>query len=414
MGGGGMMGRRGLLAALAAAVMVAAFGLGGCDTTLREQIELHVEWAKQIQAEGIVYVDGNDGDDANPGTEDLPKKTIQNAIDLAAALMDEGEVHVAQGTYHVYETVVVKEGISLCGGFEATVWARNIDLYTTVLRGISVDTVIKAGQGVTPTTVIEGFTIEAALRDKVYCVLCDHGSPIIRYNNIDASAGSVDSIGIRCRYSSPVINANTINAGNGSAASWGIWSLHANTRIWNNEIYGEGDHLKFEAIIINENSNVYIQNNTIRVGTPDGSGHGIYNADSTCIVENNIFFSTDSSNGCAICEGADTPLMEELNNNDFYQCDSCYQNLAEPQLDFSGMIGYLTGKLDGLDGNVNNDPEFEDQSGDPWDWSLSGNDTEHKVSRGGKILDTSFTNDRTGSDRTILNNWSMGAYEQDL
>ena len=160
------------LAVMAVSVGILILGLAGCDTVLRDQIELYVNGCEQIQADGVVYVDGINGNDSNPGTRELPKKTIQNSIDLADALMDQGEIRVAEGTYHLYETLVVREGISIFGGFQASDWSRDIDGNPTVLQGVGVDTVIKPEQGVSPATVIEGFTINAASLSTVTCIWC--------------------------------------------------------------------------------------------------------------------------------------------------------------------------------------------------------------------------------------------------
>jgi hypothetical protein len=209
-----------------------------------------------------------------------------------------------------------------------------------------------------------------------------------------------------------VINANSINAGQGSDGAWGIWSMRATTRIWNNEIYGEGNHTNFKAIINSDNSQVSVQNNTIRVGTNAGGGDGIYNIDSTCLVKNNIFFSTqlpDPATGCAMYDAADSPLLDTLNNNDFHRCESCYRNWDPvTPLGFADMITYLNGKIGSVSGNTDVDPLFENQSGEAWDWDLKGTSP---VKDAGLDLSGNFTNDREGALRS--GSWAIGAYEQD-
>jgi hypothetical protein len=394
-----------MMRVLAFAVALSTLMLSGCDTTLREQIELYVS----IKNGGVIYVDGTDGDDANPGTQVLPKKSIQNAIDLAAALMDDGEVHVAEGLYELYETLIVREGISIHGGYGLPSWAPPLDpgaLPTTTIQGNGIATVMKPDRGVTSATVIQGFTIVAASEDTVTCIWCDHSSPTIRYNYIDASQGSSHSSGIYNKYASPIIDANTINAGSGSVLAFGIWNFHSSPKIWNNVIYGEDD---FRGVYNETGCDAVIQNNTIRVGTVAIDGIGLYNTDSTCIVENNIFFSTNATSGWAIYESADTPLVDELNNNDFHDCAECY-SYGNPvtSFNFTGMITYLTGKVDPVSDNTDVDPQLFDQSGSPWEWYLSGTN----VSQAGKSLSTSFMNDRKGNHRTSPN-WSIGAYEKD-
>jgi hypothetical protein len=408
------------LSVLAIIALLPILGLAGCDTALRDRIELYVNGCKQIQSDGVVYVDGINGTDSNPGTQELPKKTIQNAIDLADALMDLGEVRVAQGTYHLYKTLIVREGISIFGGYSGVPdWTPPPipgTEPTTTLEGEGIDTVIQPEKGVTSVTLIQGFNIQAADENTVCGIWCDHASPTIRYNYIDASEGDSHSFGIYNKYASSIINGNTINAGGGLTWAWGIWNFHASPKIWNNVIYGEDGSADFRGIYNEADCDTLIQNNTIRVGTTLVYGYGIYDVESTFLVENNIFFSTHSANGCAIYEPASIPLLEELNNNDFYNCASCYgYGNSVTYLDFGEMITYLNDKSIPVSvENTTENPRFDDPTGvDPWDWTLSGNDTNDAVSHGGMILDTFFDNDRTGIDRTPLSNWSMGAYEQD-
>jgi len=394
---------------LAVAVAVSILGLTGCDSTLREQIELYVG----IKNGGVIYVDGVSGDDANPGTREQPKKTIQNAIDLADALMDEGEVRVAEGTYHVYETLVVREGISLYGGFQASGWTRDVDLYPTELQGSGIETVIKPEQGVSSVTVIDGFTIEASSVVTAVCIWCERGSPTIRNNILDASQGSTDSIGILNSSSSPVILANTINAGGGSADAWGIANNNSPAQIWSNVIYGTGSNNNYKGIY-NNNSDAIIQNNTIRCGLSawDDVDHdvGIYNKDSNCIIENNIFFSSGSS--CAIEEDNTNALPVRVNSNDFcdgvtLQCDPLYK-YSVGRCDSLVQLGDYLSTTNGVSvaDNVDSDPDFVDAGG--MDWHL---DSGSSLKEAGLPLSASFSIDRDGEERT--DPWSIGAYEKD-
>jgi hypothetical protein len=399
------------LALMAGVLVLTALLFAGCNSTLRDQIELYVS----IKNSGIIYVDGTNGDDANPGTPELPKKSIQNAIDLAAELMGEGEVWVAEGTYIVYAPLVVREGISILGGYSGFPgWTPPLDPAskpTTTIEGEGIDTVIRSEKGVTPATAIEGFTIQAADEDVVSCIWCDRCCPTIRYNYIDASEGDSYSVGIYNKNASPIINGNTINAGGGSNGAFGIWNFHASPKIWNNVIYGQDGSIDFRGIYNESDCDDLIQNNTIRVGTAAVDGVGIYNSDSTCLVENNIFFSTDPVMGCAIHDSANTPLLEALNNNDFHQCAVVYGNDAVSK-DFGTMDAYLSGEGVPVSGNSEEDPRFDDLPGmDPWHWILSGDDTGQAVSEGGKPLSTLFTNDRKADTRIAT--WSMGAYEKD-
>ena len=394
--------RIGMIAALgivllAASVAFLVLGLAGCDTTLRNQIEQYVEGCRQIQAEGIVYVDGSNGDDANPGTRDLPKKTIQNAIDLAAALIDTGEVRVTEGTYVIHETLVVREGISILGGFRASDWTRDIDAYPTVIQGITVETVIKPERGVTAVTVIDGFTIMAASLAYSACIWCEYSSPTIQRNILDASPGSTDTIGILNSSSSPVILSNTIDAGDGTATAWGIANNGSPAKIWSNVIYGTGSNGKYKGIF-NGSSDAVIQNNTIRCGLSAGDV-GIYNSVSNCKIDNNILFSAGSS--CGIDEVGSTALPVQVNNNDFHDCSPFYRYDSGSCANVTDLESYLTTNTVPAAGNLEPDPQFVDIT----DWHLQGG----SLLRGaGLDLSSSFERDRDWALRTT---WSIGAYE---
>jgi len=376
--------------------------LVGCDSTLRDQIELYVS----IKNGGIIYVDGTSGNDANPGTRERPKASIQNAIELAAALMDEGQVWVAEGTYVIQKTLVVREGISIFGEYEVPGWTRNRQLQpTTIIQGDGIDTVIKPERGVTTATVIDGFTIIAASEDTVTCIWCDRASPTIRFTMLDSVAGSEDTIGIFNQYSEPFILSNTINAGQGSMKARGILNQGASPRIWNNLIYGLGDNSTFIAISNNDNSDAVIQNNTIRAGTTSG-GIGIYCSQSNCVIENNILF-TDGV-GCGIYEVDSSALPVRVRNNDLYACAPVYQYDGGSCTTVAQMESYLfdaPNNIVAVD-NTSDNPDFENQSG--LDWHLKATSS---IKDAGLDLSVYFTHDREDVPRTFA--WSIGAYEQD-
>src|SRR5690349_319001 len=73
-----------------------------------------------------IHVDTATGNDANPGTAALPRKTIGAGI--AALAGGAGQVFVAQGQYD--EIVSLTGGASLFGQFEASNWTRRYDRET--------------------------------------------------------------------------------------------------------------------------------------------------------------------------------------------------------------------------------------------------------------------------------------------
>lgn len=73
-----------------------------------------------------------DGDDANPGTPQLPKRTIAAGIAAAQAAGVRG-VFVAEGTYA--ESVVLVPHLDLWGGYSADYRHRNFDWHETLIQG---------------------------------------------------------------------------------------------------------------------------------------------------------------------------------------------------------------------------------------------------------------------------------------
>jgi hypothetical protein len=82
----------------------------------------------------VVYVDGAGGSDDNPGTIDAPLARIEVGIARAGVQSASASVFVAAGVYE--ESLVLADGVSVCGGFDATAgWARNPVAHPTEVRG---------------------------------------------------------------------------------------------------------------------------------------------------------------------------------------------------------------------------------------------------------------------------------------
>ncbi len=105
-----------------------------------------------IDAGFFVAVDR--GLDTNPGTAAFPFKTIQKGID-SAMLNGGSQVFVAAGTYT--ESLTLKSGVSLFGGFSSSDWSRNLMLETRVV-GAENKTVV--AQDLTANVTVDSFTFE--------------------------------------------------------------------------------------------------------------------------------------------------------------------------------------------------------------------------------------------------------------
>ncbi|MBX3387595.1 MAG: hypothetical protein KF768_13585 [Phycisphaeraceae bacterium] len=83
---------------------------------------------------GPIFVDGVSGLDSNPGTIDLPKKTVAAAIAAAHTFTPTRDVYVSTGIYT--DTVVLMAGVRVYGGFNAaTGWSRSNSNTSEIRRG---------------------------------------------------------------------------------------------------------------------------------------------------------------------------------------------------------------------------------------------------------------------------------------
>jgi len=123
-----------------------------------------------LDTDGIyVSTDDTGASDSGPcgigpdgtGSGNYPCATLQRGINRAVS---EGRstVYVADGTYTASGVTLV-DGVSLRGGYHANIWERHLSTTHTVIRISTTGTHKKAisADGVTTTTVIEGFVIYA-------------------------------------------------------------------------------------------------------------------------------------------------------------------------------------------------------------------------------------------------------------
>ncbi|MCB9487943.1 MAG: putative metal-binding motif-containing protein [Deltaproteobacteria bacterium] len=75
-----------------------------------------------------IFVDGDSGSNANPGTMEEPVKTVQKGIDLAEG--DTERVYIAA---EEYDEDVQVAGVALYGGYDAADWSRDIEANETEL-----------------------------------------------------------------------------------------------------------------------------------------------------------------------------------------------------------------------------------------------------------------------------------------
>ena len=78
-----------------------------------------------------VYVSITTGNNANPGTQAQPVASINVGLNIADPT--DRPVYVAAGMYS--ETVNLRSGVAILGGFDAGTWTRDVSLNITHIIG---------------------------------------------------------------------------------------------------------------------------------------------------------------------------------------------------------------------------------------------------------------------------------------
>ena len=424
--------------------------------------------------DGVVYVNDSNGNDANPGTPDLPKKTIQVAIDLADSLYNIAQVHIAEGTYNVdYQSgthIAMKEGVSIYGGYSLTDWSvRDPSTHETIVQDTSIsggtsddpNRAIHVGSSVTAATVMDGLTIKGG-GGSYSSAINTEGSSTIQNNTINGGSGLSNSYGIyNDSSSSPTIQNNTINGGSGGTSSFGIInSPSSSPTIQNNTINGGSGGGSSTGIInspsssptiqnnsinggsgvsastgINAGGSPMIQNNTINGGSGGASSYGIRLNGTPTIENNTIFTSGGGSNRYCIYEDDIDYDPVSVRNNDLFDCPTAIyydfdmncggtdctlvemESLADMTASGNASDTPTFVNKNGPDGNINT---MEDNN-----WRLQPSSSDNILQGGldGNAEGWGFTTDKDGNTRTAVitgsptntdaAGWSMGAYEQD-
>jgi hypothetical protein len=137
------------------------------------------------------------GDGGAAGTRAAPKKTLAAAIAAARAIGGGESVYAASGTYN--ERLVVADGVSVYGGYNAADWSRSTSAITRVTGGTTPDNSTEGGEAV---TVLASTTLQ-----------------LLSISAPDASSGSSSSYGLRV-VNAPFLTLDhlTVTAGSATAS----------------------------------------------------------------------------------------------------------------------------------------------------------------------------------------------------
>jgi hypothetical protein len=185
-------------------LVIGTLFLSSCESPLRDKIQTLTEAYSSINDERAIYVDIASGDDSNPGTQALPKKTIQAGIDFVISFLGRGKVKVKNGTYLQTDKLVIKEGASIEGGYGRN-WVRQ-DLVNedtqTIVRGRDAadgsDSIVTAqtDPGVRPSTVISGISFETGIGYQSMTLVVKNASPFFKYCIVSGSGGVGETIAV--------------------------------------------------------------------------------------------------------------------------------------------------------------------------------------------------------------------------
>lgn len=273
--------------------------------------------------EGVLHVSPA-GDDANDGTKTNPKKTIPAAIAEGVNLnLVPVAVLVSEGTYLVDSggpsptQVVLAEGVSLYGGYSADFSRRDPSAQAAVIQDLGADAAnsgnphraIEAGSGITPSTVVDGFTVIGGAGPYSSGIFNhDGGAPTLTGNSINGGRGSIQSIGIQNNASSPSIRNNTIHGGGGES-SHGIFNTASSPTVENNIVDGGQGTTSYG--VRNLSSSPLIRNNTVRGGSGGAASYGVYNVSSAPAIRGNTLHGGGgSSNSTGLYNNASSPTVE--------------------------------------------------------------------------------------------------------
>ncbi len=176
------------------------------------------------------------GLDTNDGSAATPLKTINAGIAKAAAGTIK-RVCVASSatcgtTVDFAEAVVMKNGVSVYGGYQATgtIWPRTAGCITRITalnaRGVYFDAAIKS------TTILDGFTVAGGTQTSNAAITVEGSTGAVINNVVVTGGAGSNSIGVDILESgetraTPTISRSNIHGGTGSATAIGVKSYRS-------------------------------------------------------------------------------------------------------------------------------------------------------------------------------------------
>jgi hypothetical protein len=185
----------------------------------------------------VYYVDSNAVDDTGDGlTPATAKQTINAAIQQTVInAVSPASVFVNTGIYTVDSApgtdthVVVVEGVSLFGGYNADFSVRDPLMFPSTIQDTSTAMIggftlipnraLEAGTGITAATIIDGFTFNGTSSATDFgagAAIINGADPTLQNNIFNGGVATINSgLWVRDTGTSPLVDGNTMNGGTG-------------------------------------------------------------------------------------------------------------------------------------------------------------------------------------------------------
>ena len=211
-----------------------------------------------------VYV-SPDGDDLNPGSAELPFKTIAHAV--GAGYTTSRVVFAAAG---IYEEQVDTQ-VSIFGGYNKDTWERDIETNETKITYAGGNYALRVhGASKEDVVRIQGLTIEHDGDGGESVAVIAQTAAWYCQNTILSLSASNNSVGVNLDDSQYVLFANDIYGGPASTSSIGVVQQNDAEALYaNNVIYGAGAGSPSVGVALDIQGHAVLFGNTINAGAVD-------------------------------------------------------------------------------------------------------------------------------------------------
>lgn len=388
----------------------------------------------------VIYVDGSVAVSGTGATWATAFKSLSAAISYAAQCSSINTILVAKGTYQPANggSFALLPNVKMYGGYPNGGGIRNYATNITILKGNGRSVISNNNNGVTNTTVIDGFTITGGSASKGGGMYLYRSSPTIAnctFSGNTTLSGS-DSFGggiYIFNLSSPIIincifsgnNANT--GGGGISISAGVSATITNCLFINNTssggTIGTGGGLQVESPGGTVTLTNCVFSGNVAAGTTDDGGGAIMIYAGTVNAVNVTFYnnttaSTVKPNGGTInVFPYSTAAILNLKNSIVWgnATQQIYLDTSPNNSSLVGIANYTNSLVKGVTapGVINADPLFTDAAGGNYNLTLNspavntGNNAAYTTAGGNLNTDT----DLEGNPRLFNGTIDMGAYE---